>query len=227
MSDGAAEGSGSARGHGRGRGRGADRHRAVGRARRRGPGDHDPPARRTCAAGTAPLRLNAVPAKAGVDDRARASRRARSRFKSDEVRTHYVEFTRHRRRPDGHRPRPHRRRRAAGREHPADHRPEDDLRARPLQQPDRRPDARPTSTRPAACSSSPASRTSPERADPGRGARPARGARHACAAPLDGRPVTFNYRISNGLAEAEGTITVVELPIARPAAAAARDRRRR
>ena len=31
--------------------------------------------------------------------------------------------------------------------------------------------------------------------------------------PLDGRPVTFNYRISNGLAEAEGTITVVELPI--------------
>lgn len=31
--------------------------------------------------------------------------------------------------------------------------------------------------------------------------------------PLDGAPVTFNYRISNGLAEAEGTITVVELPI--------------
>jgi hypothetical protein len=31
--------------------------------------------------------------------------------------------------------------------------------------------------------------------------------------PLDGQTVTFNYRISNGLAEAEGTITVVELPI--------------
>ncbi|HEV7741596.1 MAG TPA: Ig-like domain-containing protein [Pseudolysinimonas sp.] len=31
--------------------------------------------------------------------------------------------------------------------------------------------------------------------------------------PLDGKTVTFNYRISNGLAEAEGTITVVELPI--------------
>lgn len=30
-------------------------------------------------------------------------------------------------------------------------------------------------------------------------------------APLDG-PVSFNYRISNGLAEAEGTITVVEIP---------------
>ena len=30
-------------------------------------------------------------------------------------------------------------------------------------------------------------------------------------APL-GEPVTFNYRISNGLAEAEGTITVVEIP---------------
>lgn len=31
--------------------------------------------------------------------------------------------------------------------------------------------------------------------------------------PLDGESVTFNYRISNGLAEAVGTITVVELPI--------------
>ena len=31
--------------------------------------------------------------------------------------------------------------------------------------------------------------------------------------PLDGDTVTFNYRISNGLAEAEGTITVVELPV--------------
>ncbi len=30
--------------------------------------------------------------------------------------------------------------------------------------------------------------------------------------PLDGKTVSFNYRISNGLAEAEGTITVVELP---------------
>ncbi|MFM9876437.1 MAG: Ig-like domain-containing protein [Rhodoglobus sp.] len=30
-------------------------------------------------------------------------------------------------------------------------------------------------------------------------------------APLDG-PVTFNYRISNGLAEAEGVITVIEIP---------------
>ena len=31
-------------------------------------------------------------------------------------------------------------------------------------------------------------------------------------APLDGRTVTVNYRISNGLADAEGTITVVEIP---------------
>ena len=45
--------------------------------------------------------------------------------------------------------------------------------------------------------------------------------------PLDGKTVTFNYRISNGLAEAEGTITVVEIADPRPVAAAARDRRRR
>ena len=31
-------------------------------------------------------------------------------------------------------------------------------------------------------------------------------------APLDGESVTVNYRISNGLADAEGTITVVEIP---------------
>ena len=31
-------------------------------------------------------------------------------------------------------------------------------------------------------------------------------------APLDSGPVTFNYRISNGLAEAEGVITVIEIP---------------
>jgi hypothetical protein len=31
-------------------------------------------------------------------------------------------------------------------------------------------------------------------------------------APLDNGPVTFNYRISNGLAEAEGVITVVQIP---------------
>ncbi|MEO8093713.1 MAG: tandem-95 repeat protein [Pseudolysinimonas sp.] len=30
--------------------------------------------------------------------------------------------------------------------------------------------------------------------------------------PLDNGPVTFNYRISNGLAEAEGVITVVQIP---------------
>ncbi len=33
-------------------------------------------------------------------------------------------------------------------------------------------------------------------------------------APLDG-PVTFNYRISNGLAEAEGVVTVIEIPTPR------------
>lgn len=32
-------------------------------------------------------------------------------------------------------------------------------------------------------------------------------------APLDKGPVTFNYRISNGLAEAEGVITVIEIPV--------------
>ena len=31
-------------------------------------------------------------------------------------------------------------------------------------------------------------------------------------APLDSGPVAFNYRISNGLAEAEGVITVIEIP---------------
>lgn len=31
-------------------------------------------------------------------------------------------------------------------------------------------------------------------------------------APLDSGPVTFNYRVSNGLAEAEGVITVIEIP---------------
>ncbi len=31
-------------------------------------------------------------------------------------------------------------------------------------------------------------------------------------APLDSGPVSFNYRVSNGLAEAEGVITVVEIP---------------
>ncbi|MDQ1549328.1 MAG: large repetitive protein, partial [Microbacteriaceae bacterium] len=31
-------------------------------------------------------------------------------------------------------------------------------------------------------------------------------------APLQTGPVTFNYRVSNGLAEAEGTVTVVEIP---------------
>ncbi|MCU1578588.1 MAG: fibronectin type protein [Rhodoglobus sp.] len=30
--------------------------------------------------------------------------------------------------------------------------------------------------------------------------------------PLDNGPVTFNYRVSNGLAEAEGVITVIEIP---------------
>jgi hypothetical protein len=31
-------------------------------------------------------------------------------------------------------------------------------------------------------------------------------------APLDGGPVGFNYRVSNGLAESEGSVTVVEIP---------------
>lgn len=31
--------------------------------------------------------------------------------------------------------------------------------------------------------------------------------------PLDNGPVTFNYRITNGLAEADGVITVVEIPV--------------
>jgi len=38
-----------------------------------------------------------------------------------------------------------------------------------------------------------------------------RAVRVTLAAPLSG-PVTFTYRISNGLAEAEGTITVIEIP---------------
>jgi hypothetical protein len=39
-----------------------------------------------------------------------------------------------------------------------------------------------------------------------------RDVRITLTAPLDGRSVTVNYRISNGLADAEGAITVVEIP---------------
>lgn len=42
-----------------------------------------------------------------------------------------------------------------------------------------------------------------------------RSARVTLTAPLDEGPVTFNYRVSNGLAEAEGVVTVIEIP--RPA----------
>lgn len=37
-------------------------------------------------------------------------------------------------------------------------------------------------------------------------------ARVTLTAPLDDGPVVFNYRISNGLAEAEGEVTVIEIP---------------
>ena len=39
-----------------------------------------------------------------------------------------------------------------------------------------------------------------------------RSVRITLTSPLDSRPVTFNYRVSNGLAESEGTITVIEIP---------------
>lgn len=39
-----------------------------------------------------------------------------------------------------------------------------------------------------------------------------RSVRITLTAPLESGPVSFNYRISNGLAEAEGTITVIEIP---------------
>lgn len=39
-----------------------------------------------------------------------------------------------------------------------------------------------------------------------------RSVRVTLTAPLDAGPVSFNYRISNGLAEAEGVVTVVEIP---------------
>lgn len=39
-----------------------------------------------------------------------------------------------------------------------------------------------------------------------------RAARVTLTAPLDSGPVTFNYRVSNGLAEAEGEVTVIEIP---------------
>jgi hypothetical protein len=42
-----------------------------------------------------------------------------------------------------------------------------------------------------------------------------RAIRVTLTAPLDGKPVEFRYRISNGLAEAEGVVTVIEIP--RPA----------
>ncbi len=42
-----------------------------------------------------------------------------------------------------------------------------------------------------------------------------RAIRVTLTAPLDGKTVAFNYRISNGLADAEGVVTVIEIP--RPA----------
>ncbi|HRQ00080.1 MAG TPA: Ig-like domain-containing protein [Terrimesophilobacter sp.] len=39
-----------------------------------------------------------------------------------------------------------------------------------------------------------------------------RAARVSLTAPLDDGPVTFNYRVSNGLAESEGEVTVIEIP---------------
>lgn len=39
-----------------------------------------------------------------------------------------------------------------------------------------------------------------------------RAVRVTLTAPFDSGPVTFNYRVSNGLAEAEGVVTVVEIP---------------
>jgi hypothetical protein len=39
-----------------------------------------------------------------------------------------------------------------------------------------------------------------------------RAIRVTLVAPLDSGPVSFNYRISNGLAEAEGVVTVIEIP---------------
>ena len=40
-----------------------------------------------------------------------------------------------------------------------------------------------------------------------------RAIRVTLTAPLDNGPVSFNYRISNGLAEAEGVVTVVQIPV--------------
>ncbi|MCU1556098.1 MAG: fibronectin type protein [Microbacteriaceae bacterium] len=40
-----------------------------------------------------------------------------------------------------------------------------------------------------------------------------RAIRVTLTAPLDAGPVSFNYRISNGLAEAEGVVTVVQIPV--------------
>ena len=162
--------------------------------------------------GTGTLRLNAVPAKPDVADRRPTSRRAPSGSRATSAHP-LPRVHRDRRRPDRHRPRPHRRR--PRRRTPTRRRSPCRRRSssRRCSSQSTSTCSRPTSTRPAACSSSPASPTPP--ADDGgarRGARPAR----SCASRSRGRSTTgsttFNYRISNGLAEAEGTITVVEIP---------------
>ena len=92
-----------------------------------GPGDHDPARCSHVRGGNGTLRLNAVPAKAGstIEPSFEAGTFT---FKSDDVRTHYVEFTV----TDGDLTATgagaHRRRGAAGRQHPADHGAADDLR---------------------------------------------------------------------------------------------------
>lgn len=159
--------------------------------------------------GTGTLRLNAVPARAGstIEPSFEAGTFT---FVSDEVRTHYVEFTV----TDGDQT-------ATGLVR-IDVQAPPDANTRPITVPrtifvttlaSETIDPTTTDIDPAGGVLVVTGVTNPA-AD--RGVRAEvldqRQVRVTLTAPLDGATVTVNYRISNGLADAEGTITVVEIP---------------
>ena len=158
--------------------------------------------------GNGPIRLNAVPAKAGTTT-VPSFEAGTFTFESDEVRTHYIEFTV----TDG--------------EATATGLVRIDVAAPP--DANTRPVTVPKTMFVTTLSSQTVDPTTTD-IDPAGGVLvvtgvinvPARSGiqaevidqrvvRVSLSAPLP-EPVTFNYRISNGLAEAEGTITVVEIP---------------
>ena len=158
--------------------------------------------------GNGPIRLNAVPAKAGITV-VPSFETGTFTFRSDEVRTHYLEFTV----TDG--------------EQTATGLVRIDVAAPP--DANTRPITVPKTIFVTTLSSQTVDPTTTD-IDPAGGVLVVTGVmnvpppsvmraevidqrlvRVTLASPLDA-PVTINYRISNGLAEAEGTITVVEIP---------------